>query len=188
MSDTLQPHRLYSTKLIYLQDCSGRNTGVGCHFLLQGTFPIQESNSRLLHLLHRHWATEDPRSSLDDLSSRLEIAEKRSQKTEETWIESTNSKNRGKLVNLKVKMNREAQRLEALQSNLWALLKGLIMHIIWVPEGENWKGQEKNMMNKTAKSGGKLSEYFQTQEWQKTSSKINTSSRHNILRLLKVKN
>ena len=26
-----------------------RNTGVSCHFLLQGIFPIQESNSGLLH-------------------------------------------------------------------------------------------------------------------------------------------
>ena len=32
----------------------GKNTGVGCHFLLQGSFPTQESNSHLLHLLHWH--------------------------------------------------------------------------------------------------------------------------------------
>ena len=29
----------------------GKNTGVGCHFLLQGIFPTQGSNTRLLHLL-----------------------------------------------------------------------------------------------------------------------------------------
>ena len=29
-----------------------RNTGVGCHFLLQGIFPIQGWNQSLLHLLH----------------------------------------------------------------------------------------------------------------------------------------
>ena len=29
-----------------------RNTGVGCHFLLQGIFPTQESNLCLLHSLH----------------------------------------------------------------------------------------------------------------------------------------
>ena len=28
----------------------GKNTGVGCHFLLQGIFPIQGSNQGLLHL------------------------------------------------------------------------------------------------------------------------------------------
>ena len=27
----------------------GKNTGVGCHFLLQGIFPIQGSNLGLLH-------------------------------------------------------------------------------------------------------------------------------------------
>ena len=31
---------------------SGKNTGEGCHFLLQGFFPTQGSNPRLLHLLH----------------------------------------------------------------------------------------------------------------------------------------
>ena len=30
----------------------GKNTGVGCHFLLQGIFPIQGSNLCFLHLLH----------------------------------------------------------------------------------------------------------------------------------------
>ena len=32
---------------------SGKNTGVGCHALLQGIFPIQGLNSRLL--CHLHW-------------------------------------------------------------------------------------------------------------------------------------
>ena len=30
----------------------GKNTGVDCHFLLQGTFPTQESSPCLLHILH----------------------------------------------------------------------------------------------------------------------------------------
>ena len=30
-------------------DSPGKNTGVGCHFLLQGVFPTQESNPCLLH-------------------------------------------------------------------------------------------------------------------------------------------
>ena len=30
----------------------GKNTGVGCHFLLQGILPTQGLNSGLLHLLH----------------------------------------------------------------------------------------------------------------------------------------
>jgi len=32
-------------------DCPGKNTGLGCHFLLQGIFPLQETNSCLLSLL-----------------------------------------------------------------------------------------------------------------------------------------
>ena len=41
---------------------SGKNTGVGCHFLLQGIFLTQQSNLHLLQLLHwqaipYHWAT-----------------------------------------------------------------------------------------------------------------------------------
>ena len=30
-------------------DFLGKNTGMGCHFLLQGIFPIQRSNPCLLH-------------------------------------------------------------------------------------------------------------------------------------------
>ena len=41
MSDSLQPHGLYSS--------SGQNTGVGSLSLLQGIFPTQGSNPGLLH-------------------------------------------------------------------------------------------------------------------------------------------
>ena len=34
----------------------GKNTGVGCHFLLQGIFPTQGSNTHFLYLLH--WQTD----------------------------------------------------------------------------------------------------------------------------------
>ena len=33
-------------------DSPGKTTVVGCHALLQGTFPTQKSNPHLLHLLH----------------------------------------------------------------------------------------------------------------------------------------
>ena len=35
MSDSLRPHRRQPTKLPCLWDSPGKNTGVGCHFLLQ---------------------------------------------------------------------------------------------------------------------------------------------------------
>ena len=37
------------TRLPYPWDSPGKTTGVGCHFLLQGIFPIQGSNLGLLH-------------------------------------------------------------------------------------------------------------------------------------------
>ena len=41
-----------STRLLCLWDSPGKNTGVGCYFLLQGIFPTQGWNPHLLHLLH----------------------------------------------------------------------------------------------------------------------------------------
>ena len=43
---------LEPTRLHCLWDFSGRNTGVGCHFLLQGIFLTQGSNPQPLCLLH----------------------------------------------------------------------------------------------------------------------------------------
>ena len=39
MSDSLRPHGLYPTRLLCPWDSPGKNTGVGCHSLLQGTLP-----------------------------------------------------------------------------------------------------------------------------------------------------
>ena len=52
VSNSLQPHALYAARLLCPQDIPGKNTGVGCHFLLQGIFPTQGSNPCLLSLLH----------------------------------------------------------------------------------------------------------------------------------------
>ena len=42
----------YSTPgFLYPWDSPGKNTGVGCHALLQGIFPTQGSNLHPLHLL-----------------------------------------------------------------------------------------------------------------------------------------
>ena len=51
-SDSLWPHRLLPARLLCLWNFPGKNTGMGCHFLLQGIFPTQGSNPHLLHLLH----------------------------------------------------------------------------------------------------------------------------------------
>ena len=52
VSDSLRPHGLWPSGLLYPWAFIGKNTGVGCHFLLQGIFPTQGLNPHLLHLLH----------------------------------------------------------------------------------------------------------------------------------------
>ena len=49
MPDSLRPHWLGPTRLPCPWDSLGKNTGVGCHALLQGIFPNQGSNPGLLH-------------------------------------------------------------------------------------------------------------------------------------------
>ena len=48
-SNSLRPHGLQPARLLRPWDSPGRNTGVGCHALLQGIFPTQGSNPGLLH-------------------------------------------------------------------------------------------------------------------------------------------
>ena len=50
-SDSLRPHGLQPTRLLCPWDSPGKNTGVGCHALLQGILPTQGSNPHL----HCRW-------------------------------------------------------------------------------------------------------------------------------------
>ena len=56
MSNSLQPRGVQPTRLLSSWDSPGKNSGVGCHFLLQGIFPTQELNLRLLHL--QYWQAD----------------------------------------------------------------------------------------------------------------------------------
>ena len=47
--NSLRPYGLQPTRLFCPQDSSGKNTGVGCHALLQGIFPTQGLNEGLSH-------------------------------------------------------------------------------------------------------------------------------------------
>ena len=51
-SDSLHPYGSQPSSLLCPWDSPGKNTGVGCHALLQGLFLTQGSNSHLLRLLH----------------------------------------------------------------------------------------------------------------------------------------
>ena len=55
MSDSLRPCGLSPTRLLRPWDSPGKNTGVGCHFLLQGIFLTQGSNPGLLHCRQMLW-------------------------------------------------------------------------------------------------------------------------------------
>ena len=56
-SNFLQLHGLFPSRLLCPWKFPGKNTGAGCHCLLQGIFPTQGLNPRLLHcrqiLYHR---------------------------------------------------------------------------------------------------------------------------------------
>ena len=49
VSNSLHPNGLYPARFLCPWDFPGKNTGVGCHFLLQGIFLTQGSNPCLLH-------------------------------------------------------------------------------------------------------------------------------------------
>ena len=49
VSGSLQPRELWPARLLCPWNSPGKNTGVGCHFLLQGIFPTQGSNPGLPH-------------------------------------------------------------------------------------------------------------------------------------------
>ena len=52
LTDSATPWTV-ATRLLYPQNFPGKNTELGCHFLLQGIFPTQGSNPHPLCLLHR---------------------------------------------------------------------------------------------------------------------------------------
>ena len=52
MSAFLCANSLQLTRLLCPWNFPGKNTGLDCHYLLQGFFPTQGSNLHLLHLLH----------------------------------------------------------------------------------------------------------------------------------------
>ena len=76
LSDSLRPHGLQPTRLLCPWDSPGKNTGLGCRFLLQGIFPTQGSNLHLLYLLH--WQVDSlplsQKGNRDYLSSTITIS------------------------------------------------------------------------------------------------------------------
>ena len=64
VSYSLQTHGLYPTRILCLRDSPGKNTGVGCHFLLQGNLPRPGMEPTTPALAGRFFTTEPPRKSI----------------------------------------------------------------------------------------------------------------------------
>ena len=70
----LQPHGLLPARLLHPWNSPGKNTGVGCHSLLQGILPTQGSNLGLLQwqadsYCLSHPAVKNPPADTGDLGS-----------------------------------------------------------------------------------------------------------------------
>ena len=90
VSDSLRLSGLWPARLLCPRGSPGKDTGVGCHALLQGIFPIQVWNLHLLCLLHCRqilycWATRE--AHILYLKNT-----KRNSQTEGTWFESGTEK------------------------------------------------------------------------------------------------
>ena len=72
MPDSWRTHGLQPTRLLSPWDFPGKDTGVGCHFLLQGIFPTQRSNPGLLTAgrFFTDWATREVCGSRNGMSIR----------------------------------------------------------------------------------------------------------------------
>ena len=66
VSNSLWPHGLQPTRLLCQRNAPGKNSGMSCHFLLQGIFRTQGSNPSLPHFRQvlYHWVTREPPQSL----------------------------------------------------------------------------------------------------------------------------
>ena len=64
VSDPLQPLDCVAYHVLCPWDFLGKNTGVGCHALLQGIFPTQGLNPHFLNLLHWQVGSSLPGTSL----------------------------------------------------------------------------------------------------------------------------
>ena len=77
ISDSLWLHGLQPARLLCPWNSPGKNTGVGCHFLLEVIFPTQGSNPDLLPLQADSLPTEPPgkpkNTGMDSLSLLQEI-------------------------------------------------------------------------------------------------------------------
>ena len=75
MSESLQPYGLQPARLLCPWDFPGKNTGVSCHFLLQGIFLTQGLNLGLLHCRQTLYHLNYQRSPVSRLNGSSRVTE-----------------------------------------------------------------------------------------------------------------
>jgi len=78
MSESLQPYGLQPARLLCPWNFPGKNTGVSCHFLLQGIFLTQGLNLGLLHCRQTLYHLNYQRSPVNRLNGSSRV-------TEQSW-------------------------------------------------------------------------------------------------------
>ena len=92
----------------------GKSTGVGCHFLLQGIFPTQGSNSGLPHfrqtLYHLRSLASPYNARLDEAQAGIKIARRNSnlRYSDDTTLV---AKSKEELKSLLMKVKEESEKL-----------------------------------------------------------------------------
>ena len=89
---TVLTYGLQPTRLPCPRDFSGKNTGGGCHFLLQGIFPTQGLNP---HLLHWQAGSLPHRATREAQEENREANRKHISKVEATWLSDNTNKRDG---------------------------------------------------------------------------------------------
>ena len=91
VSDSLRPHGLQPARLLCPWGSPGKNTGVGCHALLQGIFPTQGLNPGLPHcrrILHQLGHQESYYNTVNQLHPNKFFLKKTALLMQGTWVPS----------------------------------------------------------------------------------------------------
>ena len=86
MPDSLRPHGRQPTRLLCPWDFPGKDTGVGCHFLLQGIFPTQGLNLGLPHCKQILYWVSYKESPLMQSSSSMQMHGSAGDRFTQPWI------------------------------------------------------------------------------------------------------
>ena len=152
---TLRPHGLSPTRLLHPWNFPGKNTGVGCHFLLQGIFLTQGLNPGLPHCFTT-WATREAHNCV--LTSSLFASEQDTP----TWHQNASQGNELSFLFFTIieKEPRSCFSLTWLGSRAYCYLCGQRGRIHWLTEGYMSSPLELRMISTPSKSSSVCQKWF----------------------------